>query len=47
MKVEIKKLKLSDIKINPGNPRLIKDSKYKSLLKSLQDFPLLIGMMKI
>jgi len=32
-------MKLSDIKTNPNNPRLIKDDKFKKLVKSLTDFP--------
>lgn len=39
MKIETKEIPLSKIKTNPNNPRFIKDEKYKSLLKSLQDFP--------
>jgi len=33
------KLKLSDIKLNPNNPRVIKDDKFKKLVQSLKDFP--------
>lgn len=33
------KLKLSDIKPNPDNPRVIKDDKFKKLVKSIQEFP--------
>jgi hypothetical protein len=32
-------IKLSGIKLNPKNPRVIKDHKYKKLLVSLADFP--------
>jgi len=32
-------MKLSQLKPNPANPRLIKDDKFKKLVKSLQDFP--------
>ena len=32
-------MKLSDIKPNPANPRLIKDDKFKKLVKSLKEFP--------
>ena len=32
-------LKLSEIKPNPNNPRLIKDNKFKKLVQSLKDFP--------
>jgi len=37
MKVE--KVKIGTIKLNPNNPRLIKDEKYKKLVQSLKDFP--------
>jgi len=33
------KLKLSEIKLNPNNPRIIKDDKFKKLKKSIQEFP--------
>ena len=33
------KMKLSCLKPNPKNPRLIKDDKFKKLVKSIQDFP--------
>jgi DNA modification methylase len=33
------KLSVNKIKLNPDNPRFIKDDKYKSLVKSLQEFP--------
>ena len=32
-------IKLSNIKPNPNNPRVIKDEKYKLLVKSLREFP--------
>ena len=32
-------VKLSDIKLNPNNPRLIKDDKFKKLVQSIIDFP--------
>ena len=32
-------MKLSQIKSNPNNPRLIKDDKFKKLVKSLSEFP--------
>ena len=31
--------KISEIKPNPNNPRIIKDDKFKKLVKSIQDFP--------
>ena len=32
-------MKLSNIKANPNNPRIIKDDKFKKLVKSLTEFP--------
>ncbi len=37
MKTE--KVKISKIKNNPNNPRLIKDDKFKKLVKSIKEFP--------
>jgi hypothetical protein len=33
------KVKVADIKSNPKNPRLIKDDKFKKLVKSIKEFP--------
>lgn len=35
----IEKVKISRIKKNPKNPRIIKDDKFKKLVKSIKDFP--------
>ena len=35
----IKKVKITEVISNPNNPRLIKDDKFKKLVKSIQDFP--------
>ena len=32
-------MKLTDIKSNPNNPRVIKDDKFKKLVKSIKEFP--------
>jgi len=40
-------MKLTDIKTNPQNPRLIKDDKFKKLVKSLQDFPQMMELRPI
>jgi hypothetical protein len=32
-------MKLSQIKSNPNNPRIIKDDKFKKLVQSIKDFP--------
>ena len=37
--MKIQKVKLSEIKRNPDNPRIIKDNKYKQLVKSIIEFP--------
>lgn len=47
MNVEVKKVKLNEIKINPNNPRLIKDYRYKKLLQSLKDFPEMLQLREI
>ena len=47
MKIEIKKMKLSEIKPNPKNPRIIKDDNYKKLIKSLQEFPEMLSIREI
>jgi len=35
----IQSVKISDVKSNPNNPRLIKDDKFTKLVQSLKDFP--------
>jgi hypothetical protein len=35
----ITQAKISDVKANPNNPRLIKDDKFDKLVKSIKDFP--------
>lgn len=37
-------MKLSDIKPNPENPRIIRDAKFEQLKKSIQEFP---GMLEL
>jgi ParB-like chromosome segregation protein Spo0J len=37
--MKIEDVKISSIKLNDKNPRLIKDDKFKKLVKSIQDFP--------
>jgi DNA modification methylase len=44
MKMEIKQVKLSEIKLNPGNPRRLSKQNMERLVKSLQEFP---DMMKL
>lgn len=37
--METKSIKISEIKPNPNNPRLIKNDKFAKLVKSVKDFP--------
>jgi len=37
-------MKLSEIKANPNNPRLIKDDKFKKLVKSIKEFPKMMAL---
>jgi ParB-like chromosome segregation protein Spo0J len=43
----MEKVKLSEIKPNPKNPRLIKDEKFKKLVKSIKDFPQMLELRPI
>jgi ParB-like chromosome segregation protein Spo0J len=38
---------ITEIKPNPNNPRLIKDHKFKQLVKSIQDFPQMLELRPI
>lgn len=40
-------MKISDIKPNPSNPRIIKDEKFFSLVKSIKDFPKMMELRPI
>jgi hypothetical protein len=35
----MEKVNINEIKINPDNPRIIKDDKFKKLVKSIKEFP--------
>ena len=39
--------KISDVKLNPNNPRLIKDDKFKKLVQSIKDFPEMLNIRPI
>ena len=43
----MKKLKISEIKLNPNNPRLIKDDKFEKLVKSIKEFPEMLDIRPI
>ena len=45
--MQVKKVKISDIKTNPKNPRLIKDDKFRKLVKSIQEFPQMLELRPI
>jgi ParB-like chromosome segregation protein Spo0J len=45
--MQIKKVKISEIKSNPNNPRLIKDDKFHKLVKSIQEFPKMLDIRPI
>jgi len=38
---------ITEIKSNPNNPRLIKDHKFKELVKSIEDFPQMLELRPI
>jgi hypothetical protein len=40
-------MKINEIKPNPNNPRIIKDIKFKQLVKSIQDFPQMLELRPI
>jgi len=46
-KNEIIVVKVGDIKPNPNNPRIIKDDKFKKLVKSIQEFPQMLNIRPI
>jgi ParB-like chromosome segregation protein Spo0J len=37
--MKIQKVKISKVKLNPGNPRIIKDEKFEKLVNSIKEFP--------
>lgn len=43
----IQTVKISAIKANPNNPRLIKDDKFNKLVKSIKDFPEMLNIRPI
>jgi ParB-like chromosome segregation protein Spo0J len=40
-------MKISEIKQNSNNPRIIKDDKYKKLLNSIKEFPKMLELRPI
>jgi DNA modification methylase len=43
----MKKVKINEIKLNPNNPRLIKDDKFTKLVQSIKDFPEMLDIRPI
>ncbi|MGL6129146.1 ParB N-terminal domain-containing protein [Chryseobacterium artocarpi] len=42
-----KKVKISEVKVNQNNPRLIKDDKFNKLVKSIEEFPQMLEIRPI
>jgi hypothetical protein len=42
-----KTVKITEVKVNPNNPRLIKDEKFKKLVQSVKDFPEMLNIRPI
>jgi len=45
--VEIKRVKITEIKKNPDNPRTIKKDKFEKLVRSVRDFPAMLELRPI
>ena len=45
--MEIQKVKIQEVKLNPNNPRLIKDDKFSKLVKSIQELPQMLEIRPI
>jgi ParB-like chromosome segregation protein Spo0J len=45
--METKHVNISAVKLNPNNPRLIKDDKFKKLVQSIKDFPQMLEIRPI
>ena len=43
----MKLVKISEVKLNPNNPRLIKDEKFLKLVQSIKDFPEMLDIRPI
>lgn len=47
MNIERKKVKLTEIKPNPNNPRQVKNEAFKKLCKSIKDFPEMLEIREV
>jgi hypothetical protein len=45
--MKIEKVKISEVKSNPNNPRVIKDDKFKKLVQSVKEFPQMLEIRPI
>lgn len=45
--MKIEEVKINLVKVNPDNPRYIKDEKFKKLVKSIKDFPKMLFLRPI
>lgn len=45
--MQTQKVKINSVKSNPNNPRLIKDEKFKKLVKSIKEFPQMLELRPI
>lgn len=43
----IEQMKIEEVKLNPTNPRIIKDDKFKKLVKSIKEFPQMLNIRPI
>lgn len=45
--MQVDKVKIQEVKTNPKNPRIIKDDKFRKLVKSIQEFPQMLELRPI
>lgn len=45
--IKTKNVKIGDVKVNPNNPRLIKDDKFAKLVQSIKDLPQMLSIRPI
>jgi len=45
--IKTKSVKIGDVKVNPNNPRLIKDEKFAKLVQSIKDLPQMLDIRPI
>lgn len=45
--MQVNKVNINEVKTNPKNPRLIKDDKFRKLVKSIEEFPQMLELRPI